>query len=91
MAAVRVVRSGILGPLIGEGRPAPREVEVAPPEMAVRGDLPVDGPAQSRALMIPKGDRSMYSSISEAIMSLGTFSVPNVSTSTETGLATPIA
>ena len=41
--------------------------------------------------MIPKGDRSMYSSISAAIMSVGTFSVPKVSTSTETGLATPIA
>ena len=41
--------------------------------------------------MIPKGERSMYSSISEAIVSAGTFSVPKVSTSTETGLATPIA
>ena len=46
---------GVLGPLIGEGRALPGKIEIAPPEVAVGGDLAVDGPAQLERAHDPEG------------------------------------
>ena len=78
-------RGGLVGAL-------PREVVVVAAEVAVRGGLRVDRPAQvevaqdrGRAQVEVLGDERLDRA------STGSFSVPNVSTSTENGCATPIA
>ena len=47
--------AGILRPLLGEGGALPWEVEIAPAEVAVGGDLAVDGTAQFEGAHDPEG------------------------------------
>ena len=61
------------------------------PEVAVGRRRAVDGARSPSCSMIPRGERSNVFRIAWTIRSSGTVAVPNVSISTATGSATPIA
>ena len=86
-----VAQAGGLAQRVGHVGALPREVLVLAAEVPVGGGLLVDRAVQVQGLAEGPGRRSKCSSMSARICPRPIFSVPNVSTMTETGCATPMA
>ena len=92
VAQILVGQPGGGAQLVGLVRALPGEVRVVAAEVAVGGGLLEDRPAQVSERGMPRGRRSKCSATSVRRSATGGIcSVPNVSTSTDTGRATPMA